>query len=64
MTTENLDRRRARTGKLLNISEKAKELGVTIETLRQWRKAGTGPAYVRYGNTVRYWPETQNELAE
>ncbi|SDL31649.1 excisionase [Aliiruegeria lutimaris] len=43
---------------LLTITEKAEELGVTIETLRQWRIAGIGPKFVKYGETVRYVPET------
>ena len=44
--------------KLLSSTEKAKELGVTRETLRRWRLAGTGPAWKRVGpNIIRYLPE-------
>jgi hypothetical protein len=44
--------------KLLSPTEKAKELGVTRETLRRWRLAGTGPAWKRVGpNIIRYLPE-------
>ena len=42
---------------LLSITEKATEIGVTIETLRQWRRANRGPVWVKYGETIRYWPE-------
>jgi len=50
------------TEKLLNITEKARELGVTCETLRVWRKEGKGPAYVRYSEKmIRYWPERPPE---
>jgi DNA-binding transcriptional MerR regulator len=28
--------------------------GVSVDTLRDWRYRGTGPAYVRVGQQVRY----------
>ena len=34
--------------------ETAALLGVTTRTLAAWRKADTGPAYVRVGNAIRY----------
>jgi predicted site-specific integrase-resolvase len=39
---------------LLNETELAEFLGVSIHTLRHWRQAGTGPPWVRYGHHVRY----------
>lgn len=40
---------------LLSPAELAAELDVTTETLRRWRKAGTGPAWFRLGDRfVRY----------
>ena len=64
MKANDPDRRRVRPGTLLTITEKTRELGVSMETLRQWRKAGIGPVHVQYGRTVRYWPETRDEMAE
>jgi hypothetical protein len=43
--------------KLIFINQKAKELGLTVELLRQCRSARLGPVHVEYGDTVRHWPE-------
>jgi len=32
----------------------AKLLGVSVYTLRKWRTTGDGPAYRKFGKTVRY----------
>lgn len=32
----------------------APAIGVTVGTLKRWRREGTGPAYCRIGNRVRY----------
>lgn len=40
---------------LITPAELAAELNVTPETLRRWRKAGTGPDWIRVGDRfVRY----------
>lgn len=49
---------------LLTIDEKCTELGVTRQTLRRWREAGTGPTFVQHGGTVRYHPEPTRDEAE
>ncbi len=42
---------------LLRPGEMAEKLGVCKMTLWRWRKAGTGPAYIKMGErTVRYLP--------
>ncbi len=65
MPSTDPEQRRVRpSDTLLTATEKAHELGVSLETLRQWRKAGIGPVHVQYGRTVRYWPETRDEMAE
>lgn len=40
---------------LLTTAETAALLKVHVDTLRRWRLAGRGPAYVRIGSTYRYW---------
>ncbi|MCU9839151.1 hypothetical protein OEZ49_15350 [Ruegeria sp. WL0004] len=50
------------TTPMLTIAEKAVELGTTPESLRRWRLAGTGPAYVKYGGVVRYYPEKHSDV--
>jgi hypothetical protein len=39
---------------LMSEEETAAEVGKTVRTLRQWRKRGVGPPYVRIGRTVKY----------
>ncbi len=40
--------------KLLSTKELAEYIGVTQTTLRQYRIDGCGPAYIKFGNRVRY----------
>jgi hypothetical protein len=47
MTADTLDR-------ALQSCDAAPILGVTVATLKMWRRTGTGPRYVRFGNRVRY----------
>lgn len=42
---------------LLNEHEVATHLGLAVSTLRRWRWAGVGPAFVKLGRAVRYEPE-------
>jgi hypothetical protein len=46
-------------------AEQARRSGVTVSTLRRWRKRGYGPRAVKFGRFVLY-PEDSNEqfLAE
>jgi excisionase family DNA binding protein len=39
---------------LLTTRELAAELGKPYRTLDQWRWRGLGPAYIKFGNTIRY----------
>ena len=41
---------------LLTPATVGKWLGKSEKTLERWRAAGTGPAYVKIGNNVRYQP--------
>ena len=41
---------------LLNETDAADYLGLQISTLRRWRWAGTGPAFLKLGSAVRYDP--------
>jgi predicted DNA-binding transcriptional regulator AlpA len=42
------------TPRLLTESELAQRLQVSVATLRRWRAAHTGPAYVQVGRFPRY----------
>jgi predicted DNA-binding transcriptional regulator AlpA len=42
---------------LIDIAQVSAMTGVPIETLRDWRKHGKGPAGKRIGKRVRYRPE-------
>lgn len=42
--------------KLLTTKEAADMLGLKANTLERWRTFGTGPAYERVGNAIRYRP--------
>lgn len=42
---------------LLTPEQVAQHLGVGVQTLYQWRYAGTGPVAVRVGKYLRYRPE-------
>ena len=42
---------------LLTPGQVAEQLNVSLQTLWRWRKAGTGPEFIRLGDkTVRYLP--------
>lgn len=47
--------------RLLDEHEAAARLGLTVATLRRWRWARRGPAWVKVGAAVRYSP---TDLAE
>jgi predicted DNA-binding transcriptional regulator AlpA len=44
-------------GELLNETEVAKKLRVSLACLRRWRLEKRGPAFVKIGHLVRYRPE-------
>ena len=50
MTTENT------TLALVNETEAARILGLSVKTLRRWRWAGRGPRFLKLGAAVRYDP--------
>ena len=37
--------------------EAARYLGVSLSTIRRWRRGHTGPAYYRFGDVLRYGRE-------
>jgi excisionase family DNA binding protein len=39
---------------VLTEHEVAKQLGLSVATLRAWRLKGKGPRFVRFGRAVRY----------
>jgi predicted site-specific integrase-resolvase len=39
---------------VLSEAESAERLGVSISTLRRWRKRGIGPKYFQLGGILRY----------
>lgn len=41
---------------LIKDTEAANRLGLEVTTLRRWRWAGKGPAFVKVGSAVRYDP--------
>ena len=43
-------------GRALTECEVAKQLGLSVATLRAWRHRGRGPRFVRFGRAVRYLP--------
>lgn len=40
--------------KMLKEQEVADRLGLSVKTLRQWRWAGKGPRFKKFGSAVRY----------
>jgi hypothetical protein len=51
--------------RLLKENEAAALLSLEVSTLRRWRWAGTGPAYLKIGAAVRYDPAVlRSYLAE
>lgn len=41
---------------LLKTAEAARMMGITKQTLDQWRYRGIGPRYLKVGSNVRYRP--------
>ena len=43
-------------GIVMNVNEKAlaKEMNLSVQTLRNWRHKGKGPPYIKIGRAVRY----------
>ena len=44
----------ANIGKVVDDYSAADELGVAVQTMRNWRCRGQGPAYLKLGRSVRY----------
>ena len=44
----------AEPGRALREQEVAEWLGLSIATLRAWRRRGQGPRFVKFGRAVRY----------
>jgi predicted DNA-binding transcriptional regulator AlpA len=40
----------------------AKQLGLSVATLRAWRHRGKGPRFLRLGRSVRYLPSDGDEF--
>ena len=51
-------------GKLFDDGEAAKRLNLSRQTLRNWRFNNTGPAYRRFGRSVRYTEEDIQEYID
>jgi predicted DNA-binding transcriptional regulator AlpA len=34
----------------------ARWLGLSVSTIRDWRRRGVGPSFVKFGRAVRYFP--------
>jgi predicted site-specific integrase-resolvase len=43
-----------RTPALVNETEAARRLGISVKTMRRWRWAGQGPVFTKLGGAVRY----------
>jgi excisionase family DNA binding protein len=41
---------------LVNEIEAARQLGISVKTIRRWRWAGRGPVFRKIGGSVRYHP--------
>ena len=48
----------------LHETEVAKILSIKVSTLRRWRWAGTGPAFLKIGAAVRYDPAVLRSYLE
>ena len=44
--------------------EVAKQLGLSVATMRAWRLKGKGPRFVRFGRAVRYLAEDVQRFVE
>jgi len=44
--------------------EVAKQLGLSVATLRAWRLKGKGPRFVRFGRAVRYLADDIERFVE
>jgi hypothetical protein len=44
--------------------EEAKQLGVSIRSLRRWRRTGYGPRYVQIGRFVYYAPTAHADFLD
>ncbi len=53
----NLNGKGAYSMNVLNERQAAERLGVRVQTMRNWRHLGKGPAYYKIGRTVRYGDE-------
>jgi predicted site-specific integrase-resolvase len=40
--------------RLVNETEAARMLGISVKTMRRWRWAGQGPVFTKLGGAVRY----------
>ncbi|MDH3664216.1 MAG: helix-turn-helix domain-containing protein [Alphaproteobacteria bacterium] len=49
---------------LLNEHEVARELGLSVKTLRKWRWSGDGPDFIKIGRAVRYERQAIDALKE
>jgi predicted site-specific integrase-resolvase len=38
----------------LSEADTAKEIGVSVRTLRKWRREGVGPPYANFGRAIKY----------
>ena len=47
---------------LLAEGEIARQIGVSLHTIRRWRHERKGPAYLRMGRTIRYRQEDIDEF--
>jgi excisionase family DNA binding protein len=51
---EQMDIEQTLAGELLRTAECARFLKVSENTIRHWRRTGTGPPFIRIGDQVRY----------
>jgi len=47
---------------LLNEHQAARMLGISVNSLRNWRCSRTGPKYYKVGRSVRYHPDDLREF--
>jgi predicted DNA-binding transcriptional regulator AlpA len=50
--------------KSLNERQVAELLGLSVQTVRNWRFRRVGPAYIKLGGAVRYRPEDIEKYLE